>query len=1116
LATILVVDDRPINREFLTALLRYAGHRVLQAADGTEALGLVRGETPDLIISDILMPVMDGIELVKRLRSDSALDAIEVIFYTATYRIEEARALADSCGVTTVIPKPSEPQVLLDAVHNALHLPPRLAITNAPQPPVIASTPAAQRLRTSHIAELSDMRTQLQQSLDVGSSEIARRDVRDRLASDINRSFLRAQALSMRLSALVELSIELAQTENPSELLRMFCHAARDILHAKVAGACTLDESGRVIEFATWGLSDADARAVRADLDPHAKVFGDVLRDSEPRRMSILGGRGVAVGLPPSHPPVDNLLAVAVRSGSQTYGWFYVANRIGAREFPQSDEQLALMLASQLGPAYASRVLFDRAKRHSALLELEIDERKEAGERTRESELRFRELAENIHEVFLLVDPVNGRMLYVSPTYEEVWQRSRETVYANVLAWMDSIHHDDRGRVDAVMAGARASGRFDMDFRIVRPDGTIRWIRSRSFPIHDATGAVYRLAGICEDITGAKLQELSIQRLSRIHRMLSGINSAIVRIHERDSLLDEACRIAVEEGDFPIAWVAMLRPEHAGARAVASRGIDTETLAALDGYLAARRNEQWGAARDALESRRPTVINNLRKEVDHAGPVSHMAVEQGHGSMISLPLLTNGEIAGALLLYAEEADYFDDQEIELLEGLAGDVSFALQYISKEEQLNYLAYYDPLTGLPNATLLRERLGQLLARGQAGTAAVFLVDLDRFAQLNDSFGRHVGDRLLANVARRLQRAVPDNGTLARVGPDSFAIAIPALRQETEAGAILQERILATLSKPFVVDTNEIRVSARAGIAVYPADGANAETLLKNAEAALKEAKSSGVRYLFYSPQLNARVADDLALEQQLLAAFERSEFVVYYQPKIAAQSGALVGVEALVRWRNRGGVLVPPDQFIRVLEETELILDVGRWVLEKSLADFKAWQEKGLRPPRIAVNVSPIQLRYADFPEMVINALERSGLDGSAIELEITESVIMGDIEANTERLERVSAHGVTIAIDDFGTGYSSLRYLAKLPVHTLKVDRSFIVSMATDSDSLTLVSTIVGLAHSFGLTVVAEGVDSEEQAQMLRAMKCDYLQGFLFGKPIPADEIEKILAEQKRS
>jgi diguanylate cyclase (GGDEF)-like protein/PAS domain S-box-containing protein len=1095
-------------------LLKYAGHRVLQAGDGVEALAVVERDTPDLIVSDILMPVMDGVELVKRMRANPALDGVEVMFYTATYRIAEARALADSCGVATVIPKPSEPQVLMDAVHAALDLPPLRAVLGIPQPPVFAGAPVAQRLRTTYMAELTDLRTQLQHSLDDETPAPGRVQPRARLAGEIDRSFMRAQALSMRLSALVELNLELAHTEDTSEMLRLFCHAARDILNAKVAGVCTLDENGRTLEFAIWGLSEEDARAVRLDLDPHAKLFGELLADGEPRRMSVLGGRGVAAGLPASHPPVDNLLAVPVRSGARTYGWFYTANRIGAREFPQSDEQLALMLASLLGPVYESRVLFDRAKRHEALLELEVDERKEAAERMRESELRFRELAENISEVFLLVDPVNGKMLYVSPTYEDVWQRSRDTVYENVLAWMDSIHPDDRPGADAAMALARQSGRMDMEYRIVRADGTVRWIRSRSFPIVDAKGAVYRLAGISEDITVAKLNELSIHRLSRIHRVLSGINSAIVRIHERDTLLDEVCRIAVEEGGFPIAWIAMLPPDKSAARAVASRGIDAETLEALHLYLAERRNEQWGAARSSLYSRRPVVVNDLRNDLDFAGPVSRKAVTQGYGSLVSLPLLPNGEIGGALMLYAEDAGYFDDEELSLLEELAGDVSFALQYISKEEQLSYLAYYDLLTGLPNAALLRERLTQLVTHRQAGTAAVFLVDLDRFAHLNDSFGRHVGDRLLTSVGKRLQRALGDNATVARFGADSFALVMPGLRQETEAGAILQEKVLAAINKPFVIEGKEIRVSARAGVAVHPADGGDAETLLKNAEAALKGAQHSGVRYLFYSPQLNARVADDLALEQELLAAFERHEFVVYYQPKIASTTGALVGVEALVRWRNRDGVLVPPDRFIRVLEETELILDVGRWVVERALTDFKAWREKGLAPPRIAVNVSPIQLRYADFPEMVTSTIQRLGVDGSALELEITESVIMGDIEANTERLEKISAHGVTIAIDDFGTGYSSLRYLAKLPVHTLKVDRSFIVSMATDADSLTLVSTIVGLAHSFGLTVVAEGVDSDDQAQMLRLMKCDYMQGYLFGKPVPAEELERLLAAQR--
>jgi EAL domain-containing protein (putative c-di-GMP-specific phosphodiesterase class I) len=254
----------------------------------------------------------------------------------------------------------------------------------------------------------------------------------------------------------------------------------------------------------------------------------------------------------------------------------------------------------------------------------------------------------------------------------------------------------------------------------------------------------------------------------------------------------------------------------------------------------------------------------------------------------------------------------------------------------------------------------------------------------------------------------------------------------------------------------------------------------------------------------------VAEDLALEQRLLAALERQEFLVHYQPKVAAKSGELVGLEALVRWNSPETGLVQPDRFIRALEDTELILDVGRWVLEKALLDYRSWQQQGLRVPRIAVNVSPIQLRYADFPEMVLTTIERSGVTGTAIELEITESVIMADIESNTDRLQQICDQGVTIAIDDFGTGYSSLRYLAKLPVHTLKIDRSFVVSMATDADSMTLVSTIIGLAHSFDLTVVAEGVDAEDQAQLLRLMKCDVLQGYLFGKPLPAEQIAKLL------
>jgi diguanylate cyclase (GGDEF)-like protein len=415
----------------------------------------------------------------------------------------------------------------------------------------------------------------------------------------------------------------------------------------------------------------------------------------------------------------------------------------------------------------------------------------------------------------------------------------------------------------------------------------------------------------------------------------------------------------------------------------------------------------------------------------------------------------------------------------------------------------------LTSLPNARLFRERLSQALSQTR-GTVALFLVDIDRFGHLNDSLGWHIGDRLLASAAARLAAAFPD-GRVARVGADSFAVTAANLKQETDAGTLLQDKLLAVFNRPFANDGEELRITARVGVAVYPSDAPDPETLYNNAEAALKEAQQSGARYLFYSPRLNSRVAEDLALEQQLLSALERSEFILYYQPKIAARSGELVGLEALLRWQPRKGAIVTPDRFIGVLEDTELIIDVGRWVVEQALADHKRWIDMNMRALPVAVNVSPIQLRYADFPDMILAALGHHGVPGSSLELEITESVIMSDIEAHTQRLERIAAAGVSIAIDDFGTGYSSLRYLAKLPVDTLKIDRSFIVTMASDADSMTLVSTIVSLAHSFDLSVVAEGVDSEEQAHLLRLMKCDTLQGYLLGKPMPAAEIEKLLS-----
>jgi len=431
-----------------------------------------------------------------------------------------------------------------------------------------------------------------------------------------------------------------------------------------------------------------------------------------------------------------------------------------------------------------------------------------------------------------------------------------------------------------------------------------------------------------------------------------------------------------------------------------------------------------------------------------------------------------------------------------------------------EQLDYMASYDSTTGLANQDLFLERLqARLLLPGSAGERiAVLVLDIQRFRTVNDAFGRATGDALLKMVAARLIEVGGDAARFARVGPDRFAIVAPGQRDVEHVGRYVEQRLDATFRSAYRVGEHELRVSVKLGIALFPDDGSDAETLLRNAEAALRKAKGTGDRYVFFTEAMTARVADRLSLENRLRHALDNEEFVLHYQPKVDLASGVLTSAEALIRWNDPKAGLVPPLQFIPILEETGLIHEVGRWAMRKAIEDYLRWRGAGLPAVRIAVNVSPLQLRNRRFVEEVGEALAVDPGAAAGLELEITESLIMEDVRHSTSLLLAIRAMGVTIAIDDFGTGYSSLSYLSKLPVDTLKIDRAFVNDMTAGPDGLALISAIVSLAHSMRLKVVAEGVETEEQARLLRWLKCDEMQGYLYSKPVPADVFEaKFLA-----
>lgn len=488
---------------------------------------------------------------------------------------------------------------------------------------------------------------------------------------------------------------------------------------------------------------------------------------------------------------------------------------------------------------------------------------------------------------------------------------------------------------------------------------------------------------------------------------------------------------------------------------------------------------------------------------------------------------------GARILHTKKVPIFDEHgKLSHLLGIAEDVTERIamekevrrlnaalaeraqhlqaSYEEQQAALNYAAMFDMLTGAPNRSFFLqavERTLQSHARTNTKLALVIL-DIRHFGRINDSFGKAGGDELLRLIATRLGKGSPSG--CARISGNTFAIALSALQSDGDVAPALKKYVLEPLGQSFLIEDRELMVTTRCGIALFPGDGQDIEGLFSNAEAALKSAKVQSEEYLFYTSDLNARVAEQLSLESELHKAIIDRQFVLHYQPKIDTGSGRLTGFEALIRWNSPKRGMVAPAEFIPILEDTGMILDVGKWVLQQAAADYRLWRRIGLNPPPIAVNISAIQLRRPDFVETILEICQRENEEPAAIDLEITESVLMEDIDRIIPLLQKLRNAGCGISIDDFGTGYSSFSYLTKIPLTAIKIDRSFIKNLTTEHSHNTIVSTIILLAHALNLTVVAEGVETEQQRIQLQLMKCHELQGYLLGKPMLAKDIEILL------
>ncbi len=683
---------------------------------------------------------------------------------------------------------------------------------------------------------------------------------------------------------------------------------------------------------------------------------------------------------------------------------------------------------------------------------IDVTEKARAEAALKESELRLRE-AQRIAQVGSWeLDLASGRLSWSDEIFR-LFEIDPAEFGASYEAFLERVHPDDRERVRLAYAESLENcAPYEVIHRLLMPDGRIKWVSERCETHYDENGKALRSTGTVQDITERKQGEEALRLYANVFE------------HSGEAILitDSERRIVAVNSAFT----------------------------RLTGY-----------ALDEIRGKDPGLLAPGKTPGETYRTMWSLLDQTGYWQ---------GEIVdrrkdGTLYPKWMSASVVRDAEGRIIHYVASftDISARKQ---AEAQISRLAYHDALTGLINRFSLQSQLEQALARArrERRALAVIFLDLDRFKTINDTMGHAMGDQLLMEVAHRLRENVRDSDIVARLGGDEFVVVLTEVDDAT-AAARVADKLLHALSRRYRIGEHELHSTTSIGLAFYPDDGEDGETLMKNADAAMYHAKSQGRDNVqFFTAELNQTAVRRLKLDHDLRVAVETRQFELHYQPQLDSRTGRTVGIEALLRWRHPREGLVLPAEFIPVAEETGLILALGEWVLGEACCQLRAWRDAGIGKLTMAVNLSALQLHSATLVRQVAQALEKYGLDGDDLELEITESVAMHDPDVSISQLKALRDLGVRLSIDDFGTGYSSLSHLKLLPIHTLKLDQSFVRDIESDSNDVAICTATIALAHSLGLEVIAEGVETEAQRQFLASHHCDFMQGYLFSKPLPAD------------
>ncbi|THD44595.1 MAG: EAL domain-containing protein [Bradyrhizobium sp.] len=630
------------------------------------------------------------------------------------------------------------------------------------------------------------------------------------------------------------------------------------------------------------------------------------------------------------------------------------------------------------------------------------------------------------------------------------------------------------------------------------------WISTTKVPLRNERNEIFGVAGISRDITTRRLEDALRDEQAKILEMIA-MSAPLGDVLEHLVLLMES--------QFKGIAGSILLVDETGSRLRhgAAPSLPDTYAKAIDGL---RIGPKVGPCGTAAYRREAVVVADIMTD-PLWGDYKSLAAEHGLRSCWATPILSHqGAVLGTFAMYSKEVREPSDAELRLVDVATRIAGIAIERKLAEDRIHFMANHDALTGLPNRTLLEDRLSQAMlhARRDDRWVTALFTDIDNFKFVNDSLGHNAGDELLKTIAKRMSDCIRATDTVVRLGGDEFVIVLSDQPKNADTISQTVRKLQATISAPIRLEDHDVTITVSIGIASYPDDGDDVDTLLGNADAAMYRAKEIGRdNFQFYTPELNTKAHSKFLLQEELRAAVARSEFVLHYQPQVDLRTGRVFAVEALVRWNHPRLGLVPPLKFIPIAEESGLIVPIGDWVLNEACRQNKAWQDAGLPPIAVCVNVSARQFREGNLVAQVTNALTQTGLDAKYLEIEVTESLIMQDLDLAIATMTDLQRLGVELSIDDFGTGYSSLSALKTFPVSRLKIDKSFIDGLLANENDKAVTSAVISLGQKLNLRVIAEGVENDAQATLLRNINCDEMQGYLFSKPLPAKGVEELLS-----